>query len=148
MYHKTNLWKFHLNRLLHFKENCSPEDDQSVLIETSSCNHQYYNVFATTVHVITTQLKISHGVTPQTFFTCYIHVHLHVLITVFMSFGNFWKRLCKLDKTISVFSNMIEGLQKNLSLQGCPLIDTVTCGYFIPIQCTSVHVDFVHLIMW
>ena len=36
-----------------------PEDDQSILIETSSCNLRFF------LELITTQLRISHGVTTK-----------------------------------------------------------------------------------
>ena len=41
----------------------SPEDDQSILIETSSCNHRFFS------ELITTQLRIfSHGVTANSLY--------------------------------------------------------------------------------
>ena len=40
----------------------SPEDDQSILLETLSCNLQFFS------ELITTQLSVSHGVTTDSLY--------------------------------------------------------------------------------
>ena len=46
-----------------------PQDDQSILIETSSCNLQFFS------ELITTQLREFHTVSPQVVFLTYLPHH-------------------------------------------------------------------------
>ena len=77
----------------------SPEDDQSILIETLSCNLQFFSE----LHVITTQLRDFHMVPPQV-----------VLLNIFLTMQSYKFYLPK--TFVCVFSNMRAFFRQLVSL--------------------------------
>ena len=61
-------WRLQLNVSISmlWSSSDSPDDDQIILIETSSCNLQFFS------ELITTQLRDFHMVSPQVVFTYYL----------------------------------------------------------------------------
>ena len=64
----------------------SPDDDQRIPIETSSCNLQFFS------ELITTQLRDFHMVSPQVVFFTYLPHHAKLQVYVF-SYSNTTNKL-------------------------------------------------------
>ena len=75
----------------------SPEDDQSILIETSSCNLQFFS------ELITTQLRDFHMVSPQVVFP-YLYIYLRWIkgihwINIIVTINRAWNRSARFRLT-------------------------------------------------
>ena len=123
------------------------EDDQSILIETSSCNHQIFS------ELITTQLRISHGVTANSLYLSIMSKYTCSIVLLNLCTGT----IQYVPKKVSLFLKIYQNQKYTINFGTFSIVQILlilglnTCEFYVNFlthHCTTSNIYFVDLVFF